>query len=466
MRKFEVSRINPYSVVTDIMNNIITIILAAIITFVGSFVYLTYVAPKEYTSKMLLSVNLSGYTSQSTALSLARTVSIAENLDDVMQSPAMVRIAENELGETVHGVVKAEQMPDTNLIEVTVTESTPDRAYRVLKTIADNHYQVTASAFTNVIIRIISNPTMPTEPTHSVSTFATCFIFAFGAALLTTVLIFIMSFTRDTVKNVSDVELELKAKLFGTINHFDGISKKLPIAKRRLILSNPLIGYDFTESFRRMAIKIESLYRTKGLNTFMVTSTAENEGKTTVSVNLAVALAHSSHKVLLIDCDLKKSSVKYFFGAGDENIDVEAESQKDFHRFLRDGGNINDFLRYDATNGIYLLYNIQSCSQSAEILASPRFAETIKALKKQFDYIIVDTPPCGIIVDAEIIAGIVDASFIVVRQDYVGVTSINDQIDAINKNHFAGCIFNDVHNLKLLSSPATETGEYVSGVNA
>jgi capsular polysaccharide biosynthesis protein len=84
MRKFEISRINPYSVVNDLLNNILSIILAAIIAFVGCFVFLTYLLPKEYTSKMLVSVNLSGYTSQSTSLSLARTVSIAEKLDDVM----------------------------------------------------------------------------------------------------------------------------------------------------------------------------------------------------------------------------------------------------------------------------------------------------------------------------------------------------------------------------------------------
>ena len=468
MRKFEISRINPYSVVNDLLNNILSIILAAIIAFVGCFVFLTYLLPKEYTSKMLVSVNLSGYTSQSTSLSLARTVSIAEKLDDVMKSDAMVRVAENELGETVEGIVDAKQMPDTNLIEVTATESTPDRAYEVLKTIADNHYQVTDYSFTNVIIRIISNPTVPTGPSNVVSVFSSCLIFAFAAAMLVTVIIFFMSFTRDTIKNVSDVEIELKAKLFGTINHFTGFGKKLPDPKRRLILSNTFVGYDFTESFRRMAIKIESLYRTKGINAIMVTSTAENEGKTTVSVNLAVALAHNSHKVLLIDCDFRKPAVKFFFDQGEalSQEEVDAESQKDFHKFLQDGGNINDFVRYDATNGIYLLHNILNCAQSAEKLASPRFAETIRALKKQFDYIVLDTPPSGIIVDAEIIAGVVDAALLVVRQDYVNVTSINDQLEAINKNYVAGCILNDIRHLKLLPGVSNDVVEYNTGINA
>lgn len=467
MRKLELSRINPYTVVNDLLNNVLSICLAAVIAFVGCFMFLTHILPKKYTSKMTISVNLSGYTSQSTSLSLARTVSIAEKLDDVMKSDAMIRVAENVLGESVKGVVDAKQIPDTNLIEVTSTESTPDRAYQVLQTIAENHYQVTDYSFTNVIIRIISNPTLPTRPSNLVSTLTTCVIFAFFAALLVMVIIFIMSFTRDTVKNVSDVELELKAKLFGTINHFKGFGKNLPDPKRRLILSNSFVGYDFTESFRRMAIKIESLYRTKGINALMVTSTAENEGKTTVAVNLAVALAHNSHKVLLIDCDFRKPAVKYFFNHGDTMTDEEKEleSQKDFHKFLKEGGNINDFVRYDATNGIYLLHNISSCSQSAERLASLRFSETIRALKKQFDYIIIDTPPSGIIVDAEIIADVVDASIMVVRQDYVNVTSINDQLEAINKNYLAGCVLNDIRHLKFLSGTSNDVVEYTAGIN-
>ena len=147
-----------------------------------------------------------------------------------------------------------------------------------------------------------------------------------------------------------------------------------------------------------------------------------------------------------------------------EQIDIE--SQKDFHKFLSVGGNINDFVRYDAVNGIYLLHNILNCSQSAEKLASHRFAETIRALKKQFDYIIIDTPPSGIIVDAEIIAGVTDAALLVVRQDYVNVTSINDQLEAINKNYLAGCILNDIRHLKLLSGTSNDVVEYTTGINA
>lgn len=444
MKKFEISRINPYTVVTDLVQNAISIVLAGIIAFVSSFVFLTYVAPREYTSTMMLSVNLSGYTSTSTALSLARTVSLAESMDDIFGSDAMIAAAESNMGESVEGRVVAEQLEDTNLIKVSSIESSPEKAHEVLQTIADNHFNVTDSSFNNIIIQIISEPDVPTGPSNTISILSTCVLMAFVAALSVAVLIFLMSYMRDTIKNVSDIELELDGRLFGIVNHLDEINKKLPDAKRRLILTNSLVGYEFTESFRKMAIKIESIYRTKGHKTFMITSTAENEGKTTVSVNLATALVDNSHKVLIVDCDLKKPAVKNFFD------NIEHDPNRDFRVYLDEGGDINSFIKHDPETGLYILDNAESCVNSAAKMSDSRFANVIEELKNQFDFIIIDTSPSGITVDAEIISGVADASLIVVRQDFVRVVNINDQIEAISKNYFAGCIFNNVHQLKAL----------------
>lgn len=450
MKKFNVEHINLYTVITDILNNIVTIILSATVAFVGCFVFLTYIVPREYTSSMIISVNLSGYTSQSTSLSLARTVSIAEKLDDVFESDAMIRVVENELGESVKGAVSARQFVDTNLIEVTVVDNSPINAFKITQAIANNYHKVTDYSFTNIIIKIVASPEMPSGPSNSSFILKASILVALAAAVLSTAAIFLMSYMRDTVKNVSDVESELNGRLFGTVYHLKKLNAKLPVSKRRLILSNPFVGYRFTESFRKMAIKIESLNRTKGIKTVMVTSTAENEGKTTVSVNIAVALARNEHRVLLIDCDFKKPAVKYFFS------DIDHSVEKDFHKFLQEGGDINNYVKFDTATGLYILDSWESCINSAERLSGPRFSETVNALKQQFDYIIIDTPPSGIIVDAEIIADVADASLIVVRQDFVNVANINDQIEAIDKHYFAGCIFNNVHEFKALSNTASD----------
>ena len=247
---------------------------------------------------------------------------------------------------------------------------------------------------------------------------------------------------RDTIKNPSDVDKELNIKLFGTVNRVKGISSKLPHAKRRLIVTNPLVGFDFANSFRRMAVKLESLRRTKGVKSFMITSITENEGKTSATVNLGVALAQNGYKVLLLDCDLKNPSVYRFFD------NVEHPEELDFYKYLDNGGDIEDFIKHDPSTGTYLICNSKFCTHSAEKLSSVRFAEVMQKLKGMFDFVIVDTPPCGITIDAEIISGVVDAALMVVRQDVVTVTDINDHLENLNKCYLAGCIFNDVISLK------------------
>ena len=170
----------------------------------------------------------------------------------------------------------------------------------------------------------------------------------------------------------------------------------------------------------------------------MVTSVAENEGKTTVSVNLAVALAQDGYKVLLMDCDLKKPAIYNFFD------NVERNPETDFHRYLQNGGSMENFIKYDEETGLYLAQSVTVCDNTADVLTSHNFNEALSFLKTQFDFIVVDTPPCGIAVDAEVISSVVDAYVMVTRQDFVRVSDINDHIENFTKPYFAGCIFNNI----------------------
>ncbi len=438
MKKFDIKRINIYTIARDLFINLWVIVLAAIVGLVGSVSYYTYLHKHSYVSTMTVSINLSGYTTNATALSLARTVVIAETLEGVLGSQAVCDVVRRDIGGEITGTISAHQLGETNLISISVTDSSPEKAYETLVSVYKNYPLVTDYVFNNVIISTIVNPTMPKGPSNPISTTALGLICGFMAALIVTVLVILVSYLRDTVKNISDVEDELNAKLFGVVYHVKGINPKLPAAKRRLSILNPLVGFEFSNSFRKMAVKTESLKRTKGAKTFMITSVTENEGKTSASVNLALALAQNGHKTLLLDCDFKNPSVHRFFDK------VNRTEDQDFHKYLDNGGMLENFIKHDTDSGLYLVDNINFCTQSAEKLTSRRFSETVKQLKSMFDYVIIDTPPCGITVDAEIVSGSVDASFMVVRQDVVEVTDINDHIENLSKCYFAGCIFNDV----------------------
>ncbi len=455
MKRLEFARFNTYTVVLDLVYNIWVILLAAIIGFVGSTTYFSFVHNKKYSCSMTVSMTLRGYTNEATTISLARTVSIAQTLDDVFQSDALYDVVRKDLGKEDIGTIKASQVKNTNLVSITATADSPQKAFDTLVSVKNNYEKVTDNVFNNIIIKTVVNPKMPTGPSNAKPLLSTGLFFAFCCACFTILVITFISYMRDTLKNPSDVEDELDTKLFGVVYHINLPKSSNDATQPKKVITNPAVGYLFNESYRRMAIKTESLKRTKGYNTFIVTSVAENEGKTTVSINLALALTQNGHRVLLIDCDLKKPSLHYFFP------EVDREKKQDFHRFITDGGDISDYLYHDEATGLYVADSAKACEASSEKLSSKRFSEVIAAFKSQFDFIIIDTPPCGITVDAEIVSESADAVLLVARQDYITLSDINDNITSITNAEVVGCVFNNIRTLrKPTTEPSTENSTY------
>ena len=110
MKKFDITKVNLYSILRDVVINLWVIVLATVTVFTGSYSYTRYVRQPQYTSSMTIAINLSGYTTSATALSLARTVVIAETLDDVFKSAALREVVAQDVEGGVTGIISAAQM--------------------------------------------------------------------------------------------------------------------------------------------------------------------------------------------------------------------------------------------------------------------------------------------------------------------------------------------------------------------
>jgi Mrp family chromosome partitioning ATPase len=94
---------------------------------------------------------------------------------------------------------------------------------------------------------------------------------------------------------------------------------------------------------------------------------------------------------------------------------------------------------------LYMLFPVNSDLRSAELLSGSTLPPLLQQLRV-FDFVIVDSPPMGMLPDSEVLAELVDASLLVVRQDYTAACDVNDAIDALNecKSSFLGCVLNDM----------------------
>lgn len=172
------------------------------------------------------------------------------------------------------------------------------------------------------------------------------------------------------------------------------------------------------------------------LKVISVTSVNPGEGKTTTSVNIARSFARAGYKTLLIDGDTRNSVMSGFFKSREKITGLT--------EFLSGAADLSHGL---CDTNIENLFVVQSGSVSPNptaLLQSKNFNDMIETLRKYFDYIIVDTAPIGIVIDAAIITQKCDASILVTATGEVNkrdVQKAKQQLEQTGKL-FLGVILN------------------------
>lgn len=456
MREIRFDYINWYTIIKDVLRNLWIIILATLTGFLGVRAYFdfTYVPEYKCTTTISISATDSGLYSFS---SLNKTIEAASTFQEMFQSSYFKEKLADITGQAVDGTITAEQISETNLIVISYTGDSPVDAYTMLLAVVNNYNEITDHGFENMIISTISQPVVPTSPSNPISYGYYDKLAAIVMALIVLFIVVVYSYFRDTIKNESDINAMLDTKLFSVIYHEEKnktMKAKLRFvhSKEPLLITNILINYRFAETFRIAALKLDYYVKAKNVKTIMITSCGENEGKSTASVNLALAMANLGRRTLLVDADLRKPAVFKFFG-GDNSDEL-----KGLGEVIRGNISINNAIIKEPKTGLYVMCGKQKYRNSSEMISTKRFESFVDSLKEQFDVIIFDTSPTSLVSDAEIIASYIDAAFIVVRQDVAPVPEINDMIDMLNQSGTVveGCIFNDVHVLPSFSGHSDE----------
>lgn len=146
------------------------------------------------------------------------------------------------------------------------------------------------------------------------------------------------------------------------------------------------------------------------VSSIVITSSVPNEGKTTVAINLARAIATSGRDVLLVETDMRRRSL-----AGQLGV----HPSHGLYAVLAGDCTLEEAVVPTKTGDCYFLDAEPNIPNPADILASHRFRKFVKEANAKYDYVVFDTPPVGTFVDAAVIAAVVDATVLVVRENYV-----------------------------------------------
>lgn len=367
-------------------------------------------------------------------------ISLAKNYIQIMtQSDSLMQDVANGSGYKltvgqVKSMIKASLAEDTSIIEIRITTTDPEVAYAVAVSYVNNYSTTTEKAYQSTRATVFDAPQMPTHANADNSKIIyTLLGFIIGAAAVV-LSICMKIFIKDTVKSSDDISSKLNSKLLGQVIHI----KKPDRSVKNLLISDRKMGFMFIESFKLIRTKIENAAKRYNYKVFIFTSAYENEGKTTVATNTALALAKSGKSVLLIDADLRKPAVFKTLG-------VSATNELGLTGVINGERTLSESIKYFEKFNLFLLITSQANSDSAELLASDSMGEIIDAVKNEFDYIIIDTPPGGVVADASIIAPYADACVMVVRCDHAPSRRVKKAMDDIagTGTEILGCIFND-----------------------
>ena len=187
----------------------------------------------------------------------------------------------------------------------------------------------------------------------------------------------------------------------------------------------PDLPFDLTESLNQLRVSLG--FAGENIKTIEVTSSTPNEGKSFVAMNLWKMMAEVGNRVLLIDCDLRNSEMR-------AKWDLETdEDLVGIVHFLAGKADINDIVyKTNIING-YMIPVATCVPNPTILLEGKRFRDLLEMCKSQFDYILLDTPPLGSVVDGLKIATYCDGSLLVIRSGETPRKMVENSVSLLNR---------------------------------
>ena len=185
-------------------------------------------------------------------------------------------------------------------------------------------------------------------------------------------------------------------------------------------------GNDFftQESFKTLRTNVQ--FCGQDVRVVAVTSCHENEGKTVISLNLAKSFAELGKRVLVIDADMRKSVI-----AGRH---TSAKRPAGLSEVLSGLVEVGECVYETQIPGLHLMFSGQYPPNPVELLSSSHFTKLVQKARESYDYVIVDTPPLGLVIDAAVIAPQCDGVMLVMANHAVRFRQAQEVVSQLEKS--------------------------------
>lgn len=317
--------------------------------------------------------------------------------------------------------ITAESPAGTSLIEITASNPSPALSAAIANAVAEEFISVItelerpedggASSVKLTLTRQATAPESPAAPNTRLNLALSLLLgLTAGAALAVT-----REMLDTKVRDEGDVKRVSPASVVGAIS-FDEDASSRPL----IVQSDP--HSPRAEAFRRLRTNVQFLKIGDRPNSIIVTSSVPGEGKSTTTINLAIALADSGTRVVLVDADLRRPAVAKYMGL---------EGGVGLTTVLIGKATVADVVQPWGNGYLHVLPSGQIPPNPSELLGSAAMAELLKQLTDQYDVVLVDTPPLLPVTDAAVLSKLTGGALVVVGAGTVHRHQLQESLGAL-----------------------------------
>ncbi|NQX39663.1 capsular exopolysaccharide family [Pedobacter steynii] len=243
-------------------------------------------------------------------------------------------------------------------------------------------------------------------------------------------LMYVKDLLNDKIQTKEDIMRITQVPIIGEISHDEGNDNMVVANSSRSAIS---------EQFRALRTNLSFFFKNSDEKVILLTSSMSGEGKSFVAINLGQILALTNKKVLLMELDLRKPGL---------SAKLEISNPIGFTNYVTSpeltSGDIVKPLKIQ--ENLFVVSSGPIPPNPAELLLSERTKTLMQELKQQFDYIIIDAPPVGIVTDAQLLASYADVCLYLVRQNYTLKQQLNivDGLSGSQKMKGLSIVVNDI----------------------
>jgi capsular exopolysaccharide synthesis family protein len=211
------------------------------------------------------------------------------------------------------------------------------------------------------------------------------------------------------------------------------------------VVTNPVLNEKLTvarnessfasEQFRTLKVCIRQAGATAPFKVLAVSSPEPQDGKSMISTNLAFSFAMDpGERTIIVDCDFRNSTLQKYLGV---------PLEPGFLQYLTEG-NLSPYCFVRRIDNLYFLTTGGNVQNPIEILSMQKMKQLIERLRRDFDTVILDSPPYTPIADARIVTGLSDGSIMVLRRGRTSYANTDRAFKSADRNKLLGVVFNDV----------------------